>query len=109
MSQSIKRRIKELERVQAPNETHVIIISFVGPGNLDRVETELRLVGSDREWTRLPEEPEQEFIARARADLAPNQSHLLWKSWRQHSGVGVAPLNRTDENTLNHTSFAKIC
>lgn len=82
MSHTIKRRIKRLERDLAPAETHVIIISFVAPNNLDGVKTELRLVGSDRKWTRLPEESEEEFIARAKADLAPNQSHMLWMSWK---------------------------
>ena len=81
MSQTIERRIKELERVMAPAETHVIVISFVSPDNLDGVKTELSLASSDRRWTRLADESEEAFMARAKAELEPNKSQILWLSW----------------------------
>lgn len=81
MSQSIERRITELERVMAPAETHVIVISFVAPDNLHGVKTELSLAGTDRRWTRLADESEEDFMARAKAELEPNESHILWMSW----------------------------
>lgn len=65
----------------APAETHVIVISFVAPDKLDVVKTELSLAGTDRRWTRLTDESEEYFIARAKAELEPDQSHILWLSW----------------------------
>lgn len=80
MSQAIERRIKKMEQVLVSTETHVIFIRFVAPDNLNDVRIELSLVGSDLGWTRLPKESEDEFIARAKADLAPSQSHMPWLS-----------------------------